>query len=125
MGDLCQEGKDLPGICGAGPALFDGKSVQLTPEQIKQFPPVTIALRGNVSLTITGDDYLIPKPGHAGEYVMGIIQGDCIIGDVHMVKYWVAYDRANMRIGFAPLKEDACTASAKELLFESASVVVV
>lgn len=122
---LCQEGKDLPGICGTGPALFDGQSAKLTPEQIKQFPSVTIELRGKVSLTVSGEEYLIPRPGHAGEYLMGIIQGDCIIGDVHMVKYWVAYDRANMRIGFAPLKEAACTASAKELLSKSSSVVVV
>lgn len=127
----CQHGKDLPGICGKGPALFEGHSVQLTPSEINEFPTVTIEMRGNVSLSVSGNEYLIPKPGHEGEYVMGIIQGDCIIGDVHMIKYWVAYDRANMRIGFAPLKAGACAATAKELLATpwlgngEASVVVV
>lgn len=113
--DLCHAGQDLPGICGKAPGLFEGRSVNLTATEILKFPTLTIKLRGDVPLSISGKEYLVPKPGHSGEYIMGIIQGDCIIGDVHMIKYWVSYDRANMRIGFAPLNEGACSAKATEL----------
>lgn len=77
-------------------------------------------MRGKVSIPVGGKEYLVPTPGHPSHYTLGITQGDCIIGNVHMLKYWVSYDRTNMRVGFAPLRAGACTETYNELMAQRA-----
>eukprot|EP00658_Telonema_sp_P-2_P043646 TRINITY_DN3155_c0_g1_i2.p1 TRINITY_DN3155_c0_g1~~TRINITY_DN3155_c0_g1_i2.p1 ORF type:complete len:458 (+),score=102.15 TRINITY_DN3155_c0_g1_i2:125-1498(+) len=121
--ELCTAGKNLTGVCGINATspigLFGGGAVIISEESVNQFPDVTIVLKAvegadPVPLTMGPAEYLIPVGG--GKYRLGITRGDCIIGDTHMLRYWTVYDRANMRIGFAPARHDECVRSRQTLL---------
>ena len=104
----------LRGICGAprGQSLFDGAAYTLSREELSLFPEIEIRLVGDrggneVKLPLSPEDYLVPIDG---KYRMGVTEGDCIIGNTHMIRYWTVYDVANSRIGFAPANRTKCQA---------------
>ena len=89
---------------------FVGAAFNLTDEQLSAFPEVQISLVGSagvdVPLPIGPEDYMVRLPN--GLYRLGITNGDCIIGNTHMLKYWTVYDRKNLRLGFAPSIRSKC-----------------
>jgi len=118
---MCGRGVHLKGICGEpqGQTLFDGKAFSLTEDERAVFPDVEIDLIGDrggadVRLPIGPAEYLVELPN--GTYRLGITDGDCIIGNTHMLKYWTVYDRANMRMGFAPAIPEKCAAERMMML---------
>ena len=68
----------------------------------------------DVRLPIGPAEYLVELPN--GTYRLGITDGDCIIGNTHMLKYWTVYDRVNMRMGFAPAIPEKCAAERMMML---------
>ena len=113
LDQICPKTK-LPGICGVAPGkgLFDGVAWTLSEAQVKTFPDIEIRLVGDagkrdVALPLSAVDYLVPVDG---KYRMGITEGDCIIGNTHMLRYWTVYDIQNNRIGFAEANHDKCAA---------------
>lgn len=104
----------LKGVCDApsGKGLFDGVAYELTQEEMSHFPDIEIRLVGvkggkDVALPLSAGDYLVPVDG---KYRMGVTEGDCIIGNTHMIRYWTVYDVKNARIGFAPANREKCAA---------------
>ena len=86
-------------------AFLTGKTIALDPAAFKTWPNVTIVLApGDVVLNLTPEEYVVPTTPGAGTYRIGITEGDCIIGNTHMLRYWTVYDRQNKRIGFAEAK---------------------
>lgn len=124
---MCDEGIPLKGVCGLaeGDTLFDGKAFALSQQDREVFPEVEIDLIGmpgesaDVKLPIGPKDYFVELPD--GTYRLGITNGDCILGNTHMLRYWTVYDRANKRMGFAPLLADKCVAE-KALLLENPEI---
>eukprot|EP01104_Vermistella_antarctica_P002845 TRINITY_DN13045_c0_g1_i1.p1 TRINITY_DN13045_c0_g1~~TRINITY_DN13045_c0_g1_i1.p1 ORF type:complete len:486 (+),score=80.89 TRINITY_DN13045_c0_g1_i1:28-1458(+) len=102
----------LPGICNvpANETLFDGVCYQIQPEDLSLFPEVSITLNGTVPLSITGKDYLLPHPEKHGNLCMEIQSsgpgGFTILGNVFMQPFYIVFDRANARLGFAQAAGD-------------------
>ena len=94
---------DLPGQH----ELFQGEAVKMSATDIAAYPKVSIKL-GFPELSVSGRDYLVESPTNPGSYLMGLVEGECIIGDLVMIKYFTVYDPENTRIGFAPLREGSC-----------------
>jgi len=117
--NLCSTIK-IPGICTGNTShtLFDNICFSLTDRDIMVFPPVQLVIGGSITLTIRGEDYLIPEPqttkAKAQNYCLGILptgdSGFTIIGDVVMKNYYFIFDRGNSRIGFAPVNRRNCLA---------------
>lgn len=110
---MCSEGINLKGVCSEpkGGSFFDGKAFEMAPHDLALFPDVEIDLVGDagmpdVKLPIGPSDYFVRLPD--GTYRLGITDGDCIIGNTHMLRYWTVYDRGNKRMGFAPALQDKC-----------------
>ena len=118
---MCKLGVLLTGICGLSveDSFFGGKSFKLTDEEKALFPSVSIVLLvdngyRHVPLPIGPDEYMILQPD--GTYRLGIMKGDCILGNTHMIKYWIVYDRANQRVGFAPAIKEKCAQTRLSLM---------
>lgn len=93
--------------CGG---LLQGAAVAMTAAERQRFPTITLTLHGTdgpIPLDLGPEQYLIPQNGR---YLLGVSGAGCIVGDTHMLKYWVVYDRAHSRIGFAPQRPGACAA---------------
>ena len=81
------------------------------------FPPISIKLRDIDALPLNPELYFI---GVSGGYAFRIGAMDglrTILGDVFMQAYNIEFDRANKRIGFAPVIN--CTGSPINLLLLS------
>jgi hypothetical protein len=122
---------------------------------------LAVFIAAGTQLVVGPAEYLVETIGNtpAPEYTMGLVQGDCILGDVVMLKcqplparplhalrrscalparahrlaaaaslrsagrcqrrvrrYWIVYDRANTRVGFAPSKQAECARSYGEIV---------
>jgi len=109
---------NLVGICNvdSSKTLFDGVCYSMTPQDVQQFPNITLVVR-NVNLTMTGTDYVLQGFGTIpyqpnGKYCLGISPtgtgGLFIIGDTLLQNYYSVYDRVNKQIGWAPVNRQAC-----------------
>jgi len=101
----------LPGICGQSPPLLFGGDC-LTDAQmgnsLSSFPAVNFIFSGQnngevVSLSVPPTAYLL----HAnGQYCWGfgsVPSISAVLGDVFMENFYIVHDRANTRVGFAPI----------------------
>lgn len=111
----------LPGVSGpSGTTIFDG--VCLTAEQAKHlcdFPDFTFTFRADASdnskdgvvvLNVAADYYFVPGSAEGSMCLdAGSAAGvSAVLGDSFMGAFYIAHDRANRRVGFAPI--DSCTA---------------
>ena len=76
--------------------------------EVAAWPTLEIGLGGGVSLALNSTTYLTGDcGGSAGYYTTGIDAGadgdGTILGDVAMAPYTVVFDRAEKRVGFAPV----------------------
>lgn len=94
-----------------------GYCAMLTDADVAKLPSISIVLAGGVQLEVSAEDYMLryeqpsqypwtriefrclgiaPLPG------LGDMENNVIIGDTWLQKFYVEYDRENMRLGFAP-----------------------
>lgn len=97
--------KSLKVICGEdnGYPLFSGKCFSMTEEEINSFPNISFTFLGGVTLTLTPQQYFVQiKTG----YCLGIQSTTgvgAVLGAVFMQPYNILFDRANKKMGFAPV----------------------
>jgi len=100
----------LPGVCGnSHPLIFDGDC--LTEEQmgnsLSSFPTVNFIFDGQneeqVSVSVAPNAYFM----HSNQqYCFGfstVVGISAVLGDVFLESQYVVHDRANSRVGFAPV----------------------
>ena len=93
--------------------LWDNQCVQLTDEQVDQYPSLSFQLDGTV-LEMSSRDYLLlrsPLASKADQYCLGIRNGGFtgfIIGDTTMRNYYVVFDKTQSRIGFGKVNKQTC-----------------
>jgi Eukaryotic aspartyl protease len=105
-----------------------GYCALLSDADVAKLPSISIVLVGGVRLKVEAEDYMLryeqpsrypwnrivfrclgiaPLPG------LGDMGNNVIIGDAWLQKFYVEYDRENMRVGFAPSKN--CVQPGQEL----------
>jgi hypothetical protein len=114
---------------GEGVTWFaPGFCALLSDADVQKLPSISIVLAGGVELKVDAEDYMLryeqpsqypwnrlvfrclgitPLPG------LGGMENNVIIGDSWLQKFFVEYDRENMRIGFAPSRD--CVQPGQEL----------
>eukprot|EP00966_Prymnesium_polylepis_P119155 2754021-Prymnesium_polylepis.1 len=104
----CASGAALVGLCGvpANESILDGYCYSMSADELAAWPPLQIALGGNVTLTLPPSAYVRHTCGDDDTYTVSIDAGadgdGTILGDVVMKPYNVVFDRAAKRVGFAP-----------------------
>jgi len=96
----------LTGICGKN-NFFSGSCFPASSIDPSKYPPLnfiapSVESGKNVTLTVSADAYLM-KSGD--NYCLGVspqIGVGAVLGDVFLQGFYVAYDRVNHQIGFAP-----------------------
>ena len=102
--------------CAGLTALFSGQSAVLTDDEVGNFPSIHFTVgdmsgSGNFTVSVRGSSYLMAagNPTHEmAPYTLGIAgvpSIGLILGDVVMQDYYIAFDRAGKRLGFAPILE--------------------
>ncbi|MDP2434370.1 MAG: pepsin-like aspartic protease [archaeon] len=103
----------LVGLCNAGSkTFFDGQCFALTSAQLAAYPAITIHFTGGATLAVPSSAYLLKGacgPTQPNAYALfmdalGVGEGT-ILGDVVHRPYTVLYDRANARVGWAPVQQ--------------------
>eukprot|EP01051_Picozoa_sp_SAG22_P003919 SAG22_NODE_200_length_15420_cov_4.424581_7_plen_222_part_00 len=96
-------------------AFKNGRCAQLTPTSRNCFPTLTFMLSPAVQLKLTPTSYMLPTGnGRALFYCLGIGQSSSaqtLLGDVLIQQYYVDFDRAGRRVGFAPRNIKNCGGS--------------
>ena len=96
-----------------------GYCVRLTPAQVAMLPPIDIVLEGGVVLRLEPEDYMLEYQqantlgpatifrclGFSYLEALEMFDNNVILGNTVLQKYFVEYDRANDRIGFAVAKD--------------------
>jgi len=98
----------LPGVCGNETlftgACYDAKTIQPV---ISKYPTLTFVVKQNESseilLTVPPQSYLMNVGGQYCLGIAGVPGVGIVLGDVFMENYYIVFDRANSRLGFAPL----------------------
>lgn len=91
-------------------ALFSGSTcANLTAAEVAQYPDVSFLIKGaagqpDFNVSLAGANYLMPVNGLKCLGVAGVPSIGVILGDVIMTNYYIAFDRVNSRLGFAPIK---------------------
>eukprot|EP00041_Stephanoeca_diplocostata_P031233 m.968662 g.968662 ORF g.968662 m.968662 type:complete len:498 (-) comp23918_c0_seq1:2325-3818(-) len=107
----------LVGVCNVtGPksSLFDGACYDMTDAELGAFPDLTLNIDG-VSLPMPPRNFLLQGYApHATptQFCLGVAKtspgGLQILGDTTLSLYYTAFDRANKRIGWAPVNTSTC-----------------
>jgi len=112
--DSCSKGTAPQGVCDGG--LQSGTCYQYSEADRQQFPTIDFKLN-DVTLSMDGPDYIVANSTATSNayYCLGVLdtgaKGNFIVGDVLMQNYYVAFDMANKRIGWAPVNEANCIGS--------------
>ena len=94
--------------------LWSNKCVDLTDEQVNAYPPLTMALDGNIKLEMSSKDYLLrgsPLASASTQYCLGIRDGGSaggsgfIIGDTTMRNYYLVFHLDEKKIGWGKVSE--------------------
>lgn len=107
----CQAGKKLKGVCdvpSGSKSLLDGGCFDIGAVEAAAFPTLTLGITEK-GLVMPPSTYLRtdgdPRATAPGQACFGIrdtgANGFLIVGDTTMENYYVAFDRANGRIGWA------------------------
>lgn len=89
--------------------LFSGSScANLTTSEIAAYPDISFTIKGaqgqpDFSVSLPGANYLMPVNGLVCMGVAGVPSIGVILGDIIMTNYYIAFDRVNSRLGFAPI----------------------
>jgi len=105
----------LPGVNGTS-NIFNGRvlSEEDMGDHLGEFPTISFRIAGqngkSVVLELPSSAYFLHQDK---QYVFGIIQvpARCVsvvLGDPVLSRYYMVHDKAGMRVGFAPLKSQAC-----------------
>jgi hypothetical protein len=103
---------------------LSSSDLTLTADVVDALPDIVLAFAGGVALSVPASTYFQPHPGY-GEacYLLAVSVGDDnIIGQAMMEAYFTVFDKANRRVGFAPIagcprRTDAsCAAAAAVVL---------
>jgi hypothetical protein len=98
-------------------ALWTGKCVDLTDDQVNSYPELALVLSGSLSLRMSSRDYLLrgsPLAKAPTNYCLGIGDGGSaggsgfIIGDTTMRNYYLVFDQARRMIGWGDVNRDTC-----------------
>lgn len=116
----CDQGKAYRGVCDqpADQTIFDDLCFELTAADIAAYPDITLELSGEqgvVELAMTPSQYLLlgdKRAKSATQSCLGVRPtgkgGFLIIGDTTMQNYYLIFDNAQERIGWAPVNTDNC-----------------
>lgn len=115
---FCQQGTKLKGVCDvpAGrKSLLKGGCWTISPSEAAVFPNLTLGITSN-GLNMPPSSYLRTGDPACATAAPGAVSfgvrdtgatGFLIVGDTTMENYYVAFDRKQHRIGWAP-RTDAC-----------------
>lgn len=127
-GGLGDGGDDFDDEYAGSTWFAPGMCATLPEKVIAMLPSISIVLKNGVKLTVGPEDYMLryelpsqypwntmvyrclgmtPLPG------LSLMENNVIIGDSWLQKFYVEYDRENMRVGFAPSKN--CVKAGQEL----------
>jgi hypothetical protein len=90
--------------------LFSGSTcANLTAADVALYPDVAFTIKGSAgqadfNLSLPSANYLMPVNGLVCMGVAGVPSIGVILGDLIMENYYIAFDRVNSRLGFAPIK---------------------
>ncbi|KNC54299.1 uncharacterized protein AMSG_12338 [Thecamonas trahens ATCC 50062] len=130
--DMCAT-TNLTGMCNVpeGQTLFDGKCFDLSPADVAAYPDFVLEVPG-ISLVISPPQYLLANFGSIGKPGQTCLavsptgpNGLVIVGDTLLVRYTIVFDRANHRIGWAPVNVDTCVSMALRMRLEVVAAVAV
>jgi len=112
VAQLCPSGKNpiVPGVCTSTNNLFTGSCFAYTQAELNSFPPMDLDIDGVI---LEGTNLLV-QANSTAPYCYAIrdsgvgAAGILIIGDTTMAGYYVAFDRANKVMGWAPANKQKC-----------------
>ena len=96
----------IPQCCCLPRVRGSRRGVLAQAADLSAFPCVKLELSGGVELSVPPSTYYQPEPSSGGCLTLFISKADGepnILGQVLMEAYYTVFDKANKRIGFAPI----------------------
>jgi len=104
--DSCP-GSHLQGVCEGEGNIFLGYCVDLTESDIEAYPDIVFTFESGIQVSLPPQYYLVQGYCGNGAYALGIspelARDGTILGDTFMSAFECIFDRANSRMGFAPV----------------------
>lgn len=107
---------NIPGVCNVQPgsSIFDGVCFDFSPQDLSMFPPITFVFGAQQSSQIKVDlqamGYLVQggcandPSGYSIGLMVGVDDGNVILGGNFLQQFQVLFDRKNQQIGFAAVQ---------------------